>query len=167
MNEAEQIIRTLELEAHPEGGFFKEVYRSEGIIPNQVLPQNYTGDRNYVTSIYFLLTSDAFSAFHKINQEETWHFYKGSALMIHMINEAGMYSKALLGSSLQQDEHLQYTVPGGVWFAAEVLEKNSFALVGCTVAPGFDFSDFELANREVLKNEYPDHAEIIHKFTRL
>ncbi len=166
MTQVEDIVETLELRPHPEGGYYKEVYRSQGGIPEHALPDAYKGSRNYMTSIYFLLTSENFSAFHRINQDETWHFYKGTSLAIHMINEVGEYSKVIIGNNLEAGELLQFTVPGQVWFAAEVCIANSYALVGCTVAPGFDFRDFELAQNNTLKIEFPKHKKIIDKFTR-
>lgn len=161
----QQIITRFNLTEHPEGGYFKEAYRSNGIIQNEHLSPEFVGDRNYSTSIYFLLTSNKFSAFHKINQDETWHFYKGSTLKLHMISPDGDYSFVMIGNNLEQDEQPQFVVPAGYWFAAEVLKEKSYAFTGCTVAPGFDFKDFVLPKREELIQLFPQYSEIITRLT--
>jgi hypothetical protein len=126
---------------------------------------NYSGSRNYATSIYFLLTSGSFSAFHKIHQDEQWHFYKGSGIELHMISPGGVHSVKSIGNDMFNGQVPQYTVPGGHWFAAEVPEKDSYALVGCTVSPGFDFADFTLPSRAELIAEFPQHSTIITQLT--
>ena len=160
------LINKLGLQAHPEGGYFKETYRSEGLIKANTLDSDFDGDRNFSTGIYYLLTSNGFSAFHRINQDEMWHFYDGSPLIIHMITEDGHYSKVEVGNDIVNGQQLQYVVPAGVWFGAKVKEAESYSLVGCTVAPGFDFKDFELADRKNLQAAYPQHWEIITALTR-
>lgn len=160
-----EIINKFNLEKHPEGGYFKETYRSTGIITNENLNSNFIGDRNYCTGIYFLLTSDSFSAFHKINQDEMWHFYLGTTLKLHMISPEGEYSFVLIGNDLLNGELPQFVVPAQYWFAVEVVKENSFAFTGCTVAPGFDFKDFVLPERKELITLFPQHSEIISKLT--
>lgn len=160
------IVEKLNMLPHPEGGFYKEEYRSKGIIPNTSLTQ-FDGDRNYCTSIYFLLTSDNFSGFHRIKQDEIWHFYSGSPLAVHVIDLDGNYTKHLIGMDIENGYFPQLTVPANCWFASSVENKNSFSFVGCTVAPGFDFKDFELAKRNELTNTYPKHQEIIKTLTRV
>lgn len=162
---AQNIIELLGLQEHPEGGYFKETYRSEGIISNDSLGEKYQGDRNYATGIYFLLTSEKFSAFHRVNQDEMWHFYKGDPLKLHMISPKGKYSFVIIGNDLEKGEVPQFTVKGGDWFAAEVLEGGSFSFVGCTVAPGFDFRDFVLPTTEELIELFPQHKAIFQKLT--
>lgn len=162
---AQEIINKFELTEHPEGGFYKETYRSNGIIKNENLTDAFVGDRNYSTSIYFLLTSEKFSAFHKINQDEIWHFYKGTTLKLHVISPDGDYSFVLVGNDIENDEQPQFVVPATYWFAAEVIKENSYAFTGCTVAPGFDFNDFVLLKREELITLFPQHTEIITKLT--
>ncbi len=162
----QSIIEALNLQPHPEGGFFKETYRSQGEIPKEDLPQMFNGKRNYATGIYFLISSDAFSAFHKVNQDEMWHFYLGSPITLHQINPKGDYQKIIIGSDIFSNQQLQYTVPGNCWFAAEVEAKNGFALVGCTVSPGFDFADFNLASRGELISTFPQHQTLIERLTR-
>ncbi|MCL6220003.1 cupin domain-containing protein [Zunongwangia pacifica] len=166
MNTAEKIIDRLNLQPHPEGGYFKEVYRSSDIIEADALPEVFKTERHYSTSIYFLLTSENFSAFHKINQEEVWHFYDGSPLLLYSISPSGELSEIKIGRNLENGEVPQYVVPRNYWFAAKVIEQNQFSFVGCTVAPGFDFNDFTLADRASLIKEFPKHEEIITHFTR-
>lgn len=159
-------VKTLELQKHPEGGYFKEVYRAGELIKKEHLPDRYSGDRNYSTSIYFLITSENYSAFHKIKSDETWHFYYGSPLTLHVLDKEGKYSRIKIGNNPDNGEVFQYTVSRGDWFAASVDEKDSYALLGRTVAPGFLFDDFELGKREVMLKQFPEHAIEINKFTR-
>lgn len=166
MLKADNIIRELNLVSHPEGGYFRETYRSEGEIQQENPGSNFKGDRNYSTCIYFLLISDDFSAFHKIIQDEIWHFYDGSPIKLHLINKDGEYSKIIIGSAIDQGQVPQYVVAGGIWFAAEMINKNDYALLGCTVAPGFNFLDFELAKRNELIVKFPQHKSIITSLTR-
>ncbi len=166
MNSAKGIIEHLQLEPHPEGGFFKEVYRSEGTIEASCLPSNFEGSRHYSTAIYFLITSEDFSSFHKVNQDEGWHFYDGSPITLHIISPKGVYTQVSIGRDFSKGQVPQYIVPAHHWFAATVQEQNSFTLVGCTVAPGFDFADFELAKRDSLTALFPEHGTIIAQLTR-
>ena len=162
---AKQLIKKLNLEAHPEGGYFRETYRSMAEISEPALGGAYEGYRNVSTCIYFLLTSEKFSAFHRIKQDEIWHFYSGNTLRLHLISEAGVYSNQLIGSHIFEGEVPQFVVKGGDWFAAEVIQDDGYALVGCTVAPGFSFDDFELASAETLTALFPSHKEIIQQLT--
>lgn len=166
MTEVSFLIEEFDLQPHPEGGFFKETYRSKGKIAKSALPTVYSGERNYSTSIYFLLTSDTFSAFHKIHQDETWHFYGGSPLCLHMISPQGIYSSVVIGNNFKDGQVPQYVVSGGIWFATEVIPKDSYSFVGCTVSPGFDFEDFNLPSGNFLNEKFPEHQQIIEKFTR-
>jgi len=166
MKRIEEIIKLLNLTPHPEGGYYRETYRSSGTIPESSLPSGIKGERSYSTAIYFLLTSENFSAFHKIKQDEIWHFHEGSSLEIHIISGNGNYSKAVLGLNLSKGEAPQVIIPAGNWFAANVIEENSYSLVGCTVSPGFDFNDFELADKNKLLAKFPRFSEIITKFTK-
>lgn len=167
MTEVENIIQKLELKEHPEGGYFKEVYRSSGTINKDSLEDSFSSKRNYATSIYFLLTSDTFSAFHRIKQDEIWHFYKGSPIKLHMISEQGSYSNITIGNDLNANQMLQFVVPAKYWFAAEVIDSETYSLLGCTVSPGFDFDDFELPSRTYLISKFPQLKEIIEKLTRI
>ncbi len=165
MNSYKEIIKKLDLEPHPEGGYFKETYRSHGKIDKNALPKEYNSERNYATCIYFLLTSDTFSAFHKINQDEIWHFYDGSPIELHLLSEDGDHSKVIIGRDFSNGQIPQYVVPGGYWFAAKVIDKGDYALVGCSVSPGFDFKDFVLPNRAELHAKFPQHQQLITNFT--
>jgi predicted cupin superfamily sugar epimerase len=161
------IIQILQLSPHPEGGYFRETYRSAGEISPENLDAADTGKRNHSTCIYFLLTSGAFSAFHRIIQDEIWHFYDGSPLHTHLISRQGNYSKVVIGRDLAKGEVPQFVIPGGTWFASEVISPGSYSLIGCTVSPGFDFRDFELAKREELIRSFPQHNEVIRRMTRM
>lgn len=163
MSSAQYWIDQLQLQRHPEGGWFREVYRAEESIPHSALPPAYSGDRNYSTSIYFLLNGNDTSTFHKINQDELWHFYAGTSLTLHMIDPSGEYSTQQVGNQLDKGQTLMFCVPAGWYFGAEVDDKNSFSLVGCTVAPGFDFDDFEMPSAEELIMQYPQNREIIER----
>lgn len=161
-------INTLNLTPHPEGGYYKEAYRASESIPQNALPARFSGSRSFSTSIYFLLTADTFSAFHRIQQDELWHFYDGSPLTIHRITPNGDYHSHVLGRSPANNETLQIVVPAGDWFAASVADQSSpenFSLVGCTVAPGFDFEDFEMPNCQTLITLFPEHSTIIQQLT--
>jgi predicted cupin superfamily sugar epimerase len=166
MKKIEEIISKLNLEPHPEGGFFKETYRSAGEINLDSLSHNYKGKRNYSTSIYFMLTSDTFSAFHRILQDEIWHFYDGSTLNLYMITPEGKLTITEIGKDISAGQVPQFVVPGGNWFAASGINKNDYSLVGCTVSPGFNFLDFELTSRKELLAKFPQHADVILSFTR-
>ena len=166
MKDFHYYIKKLGLVKHPEGGWFKEVYRSSEVIKKEYLPPRFHGERHHSTSIYFLLTSDTFSAFHRIHSDELWHFYAGSPVTVYMIDEGGKYSEVILGSDPEEGEVFQFAVPAGVWFGAMVNVPDSFTLIGCTVAPGFHFDDFSLGKREELTLNYPQHKDIIEKLTR-
>ncbi|MEQ9090895.1 MAG: cupin domain-containing protein [Balneola sp.] len=165
-NRIQDLINNFKLQKHPEGGYFKETYRSDGVIPSEVLSKAINGDRNYCTGIYFLLTSDNFSAFHRIKQDEMWHFYEGAPLLVHMIDKEGNYSLQKIGLDFEDEQVPQFVVPKGVWFASEVMKSDSYSFVGCTVAPGFDFADFELAEKDSLISEFPKYSKIIARLTR-
>lgn len=161
----DEIIQKLELKPHPEGGYFRETYRCKGEIPKDCLGSEFSDKRNFSTCIYFLLTSDSFSAFHRIKQDEIWHFYYGSPICLHIINKEGVYSKVIIGNDFLEGQIPQFIVPAGDWFAATVLNSESFSLMGCTVSPGFDFDDFELPLRSELVTLFPEHKEIITELT--
>ena len=159
-------IEKLQLKAHPEGGYYKEVFRAGEIILADHLPQRYKTARNYTTSIYFLLEGKQVSNFHRLKSDEQWHFYDGSSIVIYVIEEGGNLNKILLGRNIEKGESLQTVIKHNSWFGAELLDKTSFALIGCTVSPGFDYNDFELGKRTMLLNEYPNYEYIITKLAR-
>jgi predicted cupin superfamily sugar epimerase len=158
-------IEQLQLTPHPEGGFYKETYRAAGVIPASCLSDR-SDDRYYSTAIYFLLQEEDFSAFHRIKSDECWHFYDGGTLLIHVINTGGEYVCIRLGKNIQEGEVFQAVVPAGAWFASEPAPDSFFTLVGCTVAPGFDFDDFEMAKKYDLSEQYPQYAALIKRLCR-
>ena len=162
----EELIRSLGLLDHPEGGYYRETYRSKGKIGAKELSPAFRGDRNYSTAIYFLLTSDNFSAFHRIRQDEVWHFYEGSNIVLHLLKPDGSYEKVILGPDISKGHHFQCVVEAGTWFASEVAEPNSYSLAGCTVAPGFDFEDFEMAKAPELLVQYPAFKDLTTRLCR-
>ncbi|GJQ63864.1 MAG: hypothetical protein SCALA702_29170 [Melioribacteraceae bacterium] len=166
MKDAESWINQLNLTAHPEGGYFRETYRSDESIPKDSLPARYDDDRKYVTQILFLLKSCDFSSFHKLESDETWHFIYGNPLEIIEILPSGHLRKTLLGHNIFDGQSLQYTVKRGNWFAARPLENNGFTVCACSVAPGFEFTDFFLARKEQLLELFPQHQNIIFQLTR-
>lgn len=129
------------------------------------LPARFNGDRVFSTCIYFLLDKKEFSAFHVIQQDEVWHFYEGASLTIHIIDQKGEYTAVKLGKDIENGDSFQEVVRANCWFAAAVDNTETYSLVGCTVAPGFDFADFEMADREGLVELYPQHRDIIEKYT--
>ncbi len=162
---ANDIINFLKLIEHPEGGYFREIYRSECVINQGHVNGEINSKRNFSTSIYYLLESGQISKFHRLKSDEIWHFYSGSPLLLYIIDDCGELTVHHLGIDLNNGDIPQILCPAGYWFGAEVLEKNSYSFVGCTVSPGFDYKDFELANREKLISEYPKHTSIITKMT--
>jgi hypothetical protein len=166
MEAAQQWIQRLNLDPHPEGGFYRQTYRAALTLPQSALPR-HTGDRAASTAIYFLLAGDQFSALHRLRSDEVWHFYAGSSLIVHVIEPGGTYSEIVLGNDAAAGEHFQAVVPAGCWFGSSLRHPNPYALVGCTVAPGFDFADFEMANRAELIAHYPQHRAMIERLTRV
>ncbi|NOK86106.1 MAG: cupin domain-containing protein [Chloroflexi bacterium AL-W] len=166
ITEAAQLIDRLGLQPHPEGGWYAECYRSADILRQTSLAARYQGDRSVVTGIYFLLTSESFSAFHRLQSDEGWHFYAGNELSVYVISPKGELTVHQMGSRIEAGDTYQAWVPAGSWFGSRVAQPGAWALVGCTVAPGFDFEDFEMARREDLLRKFPDHADIIQALTR-
>ncbi len=150
-----KILAQYPLTPHPEGGAYLESYRST----------TQMGDRNISTAIYFLLLSHEFSSFHRIKSDEIWHFYLGGPLEIIEIAPDGTQSVTILGNEVDKGQRLQYVVKAGHWFGSRPLKNSLFSFVGCTVSPGFDFRDFELADYETLTQEYPQHTALIQSLT--
>jgi predicted cupin superfamily sugar epimerase len=162
----QELIQYFQLQPHPEGGSYKETYRSKEFIAHAALPKKFKDSRNYSTAIYFLLEQGNFSAFHRIQSDECWHFYAGGRLNIYVIHVNGTLQTIHLGNDIKNDETFQFVVPAGSWFAAEPARNTLFSFVGCTVAPGFDFEDIELAKTEELIPQYPQYTELIKRLTR-
>lgn len=162
-NKAKFYIDKLKLIPHPEGGYYREIYRSGEYINTEGLPERYKGKRVFSTSIYFMLEDKQVSKFHRLKSDEVWHFYDGSPVVIYLLNNN--LEKVILGKDIAKGNTFQYTVKKNNWFAAELMEKNSFSLLGCSVSPGFDFNDFELAERKYLLRKYPQYEDVINKCT--
>lgn len=165
MKSAEYWIQHLGLLVHPEGGFYKETYRSAEKIPLRGLPERFSGDRNFSTSIYFLLRSIDKSLFHRIKSDELWHYHAGSSLSIYVLNDQHL-SVCKLGPNIEHGESLQVMIPANSWFGAAVDDADTYALSGCTVAPGFDFQDFEIGERKILLNLFPHYQKVIELLTK-
>lgn len=161
---AAEIIKHLGLARHPEGGYYREIYRAGESIGKEELPERYTGDRAFSTAIYFMLTDDDISAFHKIRSDETWHYYAGNSLTLYQIDRSGELQTKRLGMNIANGERPQITIEKETYFGARI-NDGGFCLMGCTVAPGFDFADFEMPSRELLLQKYPQHKEIIKMLT--
>ena len=159
-----ELVRDLALLPHPEGGYYRETYRSVGRI--DVLPPPFSGSRSYSTAIYFLLEAGQYSAFHRIASDECWHFYQGTPLHIYVIHPAGHLETILLGNDPASGAVFQAVVPAGCWFASRPALAQGYSLVGCTVAPGFDFVDFEMGEKEMLLVAYPQHEALIRELCR-
>lgn len=164
MQPAEYWINHLKLQPHPEGGFYKETYRASEEISQGALHPRFDGPRNISTAIYFLLSSQDRSLFHRIKSDEIWHYHAGDTLHIHVLTPKGLITHKL-GMNLDKGDVLQAVIPANHWFGAVVSENGSYTLSGCTVAPGFDFRDFELADREKLIREFPAQKGLITKLT--
>ena len=159
-------IEKLNLAQHPEGGCFAPVFRASEQIGSQGLPDRFTGNRPIVSSIYYLLEKGQFSAFHRLKSVEIWSFFEGDPLTIHVIDPQGGLVEKRLGRNFDMGESFQVVIEPGSWFAAEQRGPGEFTLVGCTVAPGFEYEDMEIASRDELKARYPQHKEIIERLTR-
>ena len=162
-----QYIEKLQLKPHPEGGYYKEIYRAGEIILPENLPMRYKSSRNFSTSIYFLLEGNQVSNFHRLRSDEQWHFYDGSSIDVYVIDENGNLNKILLGRNIEKGDFCKTVIKHNSWFAAELTDKTSFALIGCTVAPGFDFNDFELGKRDELIKTFPQFRELIYRLAKL
>lgn len=153
-------IKQLNLEPHPEGGYYKEVFRSG----QEVSRSGSNATRQACTSIYYLLEGEDYSGFHRIKSDEVWYFHKGMPLHIHVITAAGIPEVWELSDRPGGD--LSLVVPAGLWFAAEIPSKTGYTLVSCAVAPGFEFSEFEMAARETLCRHYPGHDDLFARLCR-
>jgi predicted cupin superfamily sugar epimerase len=162
---AEDWIERLQLAEHPEGGYFRQTYRSSFTLPRPCLPEGFPGARPLATAIYYLLKGGGKSFFHRIKSDELWHHYEGGTLTVVVIQPDGQLLEGRLGKNFREGESFQFLAPAGCWFGAMVHAPGSYALVGCTVAPGFDFEDLELGVREELVRLYPQHRRLIESLT--
>lgn len=161
----DELVKIHDLQPHPEGGYFKETYRAGGAVAQQALPKSFKGNRNFSTAIYFLLPEGNKSLLHRIPSDEVWHFYLGDPLTIVQIGPEGDVEKIVLGQNVSKGEKLQHVVPAGFWFGAYPNPGSRYSFVGCTVAPGFDFADFEMGDRAKLLKKFPKAKEAIELLT--
>ena len=162
----QQLIQKYAMQPHHEGGWYKESYKSSEYIPHAALPERFSGARVFSTAIYFLLEQENFSAFHRIKADECWHFYAGDLLLVYVIKQDGSLDIIHLGNDIDKEQLFQYVVPADCWFASRPAPGSTFCFVGCTVAPGFDFADFELADAAALSVLYPQHERVIKELCR-
>lgn len=164
MPTAEEIISHLGLIPHPkEGGFFRETYRAAE--SHERLPGRYSGPRAASTAIYYLLTPNTFSALHRLQTDEVFHFYLGSPIRMLQLDPNGRGRTLILGPDLLIGQQLQVIVPRGIWQGSLLEPGGAFALLGCTVAPGFDYADYEAGDRAALTAQYPQYADLIRRLT--
>jgi uncharacterized protein len=174
-HDAQYWIARLGLQPHPEGGYFRQTFRSADDIQTAGLPLRYGSSRSCSTAIYFLLEAGQISALHRIESDEVWHFYTGASLTLHVIDHHGEATTHRLGADVEQGDAFQVVIPARHWFGATLNESPSrdtsappsFTLVGCTVAPGFCYNDFELGDRATLIARYPQHQALIERLTHL
>jgi predicted cupin superfamily sugar epimerase len=159
-NTAQYWIATLNLQPHPEGGYYKETFRSQ----IQLIRTSDSAEKQACTSIYYLLEDTDYSGFHRIGSDEIWYFHKGSPLHIHAIDQSGNHTVHQLSD--QATGNLSVIIPAGQWFAAHIPSQKGFTLVSCAVAPAFDFNEFEMAKKQDLLDAYPKHVEIIERLCR-
>lgn len=180
--DSELVIRRLNLQEHPyEGGNFREVYRSAVLVSYDELSGTNQNIHTVInqgkhlrkklrsasTFIYYLLDKDQISPIHRVKNDEIWHFYLGSPLIIYVLDDKQYPTRVKLGNNLEDGETcIHYVIRKNSWFCAEVENKESFSLVGCTVSPGFDFEDFELGKKSELLVLYPQFKSIIEKFSK-
>jgi predicted cupin superfamily sugar epimerase len=163
---AEQIRELLQMRPHPiEGGYFAETYRGSSVVPQSLLP-GYPGDRAISTAIYYLLTPDTFSAMHRVRGDEMFHFYLGDPVEMLQLKADGGGEVVLLGADIAARMRLQHTVPGGAWQGSRVRAGGKYALLGTTMAPGFEYEDYHAGQRQDLILRYPEFANLIRSLTR-
>jgi predicted cupin superfamily sugar epimerase len=163
---AEKIIKLLGLKSHPEGGYYRETYRSDEIIGKGALPERYTGNRRCGTAIYYLLTLETFSAIHRIKTDEIYHFYLGDPVEVVQLLPDGSGRVVTLGNDIAGGAQVQTVVSRGTWHGSRLAEGGKYALLGTTVAPGFEFADSEVGRRSDLIHSYPSFSDTIIALTR-
>jgi predicted cupin superfamily sugar epimerase len=166
MISSQHLIELYKLQPHPEGGHYLRTYCSTEQISAVSLPERFKANRFISTAIYFLLEGKQFSAFHRIKSDELWHFYAGCGLSIYVIHPNGEGEILKLGNDIENGYSFQQVVKAGCWFASKPADENGFAFVGCTVAPGFDFEDFEMGEKEELMKAFPKHRTWFEELCR-
>jgi predicted cupin superfamily sugar epimerase len=166
MPTAEEIIKHLQLQPHPkEGGFFRETFRSAELLAASALPSRYPGARSASTAIYYLLTPSTYSALHRLQTDEIFHFYLGDPIRMVQLHADGSSTTVVLGPDVLGGQQMQLVVPRGVWQGSLLEPGGAFALLGCTVAPGFEYADYESGDRQTLLTQYPAAADWIRRLT--
>jgi predicted cupin superfamily sugar epimerase len=165
MTKTQSIIRRFGLVPHPEGGHYRETYRSDLVIERRGLPAQFTGDRAVATAILFLLSEGERAKLHRLRSDEIWHFYLGGPLDLVYILPAGEANTFTLGPDFEAGHVVQAAVPAGAWMGACSRPGAEFCLVGCTVAPGFDFADFEMGDRSELLRQFPHLKDVVGRLT--
>jgi uncharacterized protein len=160
----EDWIHYLNLQPHPEGGWFSEIYRNPEQISDKELTTKYSGTRNLATSIYFMLAYENISKLHRLKSDELWYFHYGSPLKVHIFHNKE-YKTIIMGTDILKGQQLQLIIPAGAIFGAEIEENHGFTIVGCMVTPGFHFNDFELLTYMQVLELYPNHSKIIERLT--
>lgn len=153
-------IRLLDLIPHPEGGYYRETYRSTEII------DTIRGNRSTGTVIYFMLESGNFSSFHRLGSDETWYFHAGQPTLLYLLSKEKGVSRFRVGADIENGGVFQVTIPAGTWFAAEVEAGGVYTLISCSVSPGFEFSDFEMADLKELMKAFPEQEELVRRLCR-
>lgn len=163
---AEQIRELLQMRPHPiEGGFFAETYRGVPVVPQSLLP-GYPGDRAISTAIYYLLTPDTFSAMHRVRGDEMFHFYLGDPVEMLQLKADGSGEAIVLGQDIALGMRLQHNVPGGVWQGSRLRAGGKYALLGTTMAPGFEYEDYETGTLRELSSQFPKYSAMVAALTR-
>lgn len=162
MSGAEELIQKLGLQPHPEeGGFFRETYRADESLSADTIDARYGADRTVSTAIYYMLTPTTFSAMHRLKSDEIFHFYSGGPVRMLQLFPDGSGKEIVIGSDVMAGQQPQVLVPRGVWQGSFLEPGSEYALMGCTVAPGFEFADYDHGNREELTAQYPKFKELI------
>lgn len=163
---AEELIRLLDLQPHPqEGGYFRETYRANEVLAAQGIAPRYGQDRSVSTAIYYLLTPETYSALHRLRSDEVFHFYLGDPVRMLQLRPDGTGQELVLGPEVSRGQHVQAVVPRGVWQGSLLEPGGQFALLGCTVAPGFDYADYDHGGRAELTTQYPQFTDLIARLT--
>ena len=163
--DAARWIEALDLAPHPEGGYFRETWRAPERLEAAALPARFGGARCLGTAIVYLLRAGEHSRLHRLHADEVWHLYAGGPLALHLLEPGGGYRRLVLGTDAAAGQRPQWNVPHGCWFGAEPVEGAAFALVGCTVSPGFEYADFELGARAPLAASHPAQRALIERLT--
>ncbi len=162
---AAELISTLDLARHPEGGWFREIYRTPFTVDAESLPERFAGSRGLSATIHYLLERGDASHLHRLHSDEQWLHLDGGTLEISVIDETGNLTVHHLGTDIDAGESLHTLVPAGCWFGAEIEGSSPWALVACITSPAFEYEDFELGHRDLLLAQFPEHADLVRRLT--